>query len=147
VTARRIAATGSVVAAISAIALPATASACSCAPLTRDSFERADAAAVLRLDQVEPDAPIHGGFQTGPGKFTYTVREVLSGRGRLSRDDEITIDSKVDGAACGLEGVEGEKYGVLLYRRKGEWTSHLCAITSPKELRRLARGGRSADGC
>jgi hypothetical protein len=117
----------------------APAAACSCAPLTQKDVNRSDAAVVVRLDSVEP---LPGGSPIwGPGNFTYTVRRAVR-PGRLERGDVVTIHSPRDGAACGLEGREGERYGMLLDRRAGEWRSSLCQRTSPRELRRLADGRR-----
>lgn len=129
-------------------ALASSAGACSCAQLTPKSVDRADAAAVMRLDSVETTDDGTDGEISGPGRadYTYEVRDVLAGRGRLETGQIVTIESPTDGAACGLESRKGRKYGLLLDRRKGsEWTSSLCSTTSLKHLRRLAAARAGGD--
>jgi hypothetical protein len=132
------------VAALGALALPASAGACSCAgKLTSQSLKKADAAAVMTLEEV--DGTGGGTYEEGSGKaaFTYTVGRVYAGK-RLDKGDEVTIESSTQGSACGLPKREGKRYGMLLKRRRnGEWTSNLCSVTTPKRLAKLANGRRS----
>jgi hypothetical protein len=132
------------IAALGALALPSSASACSCAPLTEKSVKKADAAAVMKLENVDETGG--GTYDEGSGKaaFTYTVGKVFAGK-RLAKGDEVTIESNTSSAACGLPKREGKRYGLLLKRkRNGDWISSLCSTTTPKKLRELAAGKRSS---
>ena len=129
---------------LASLALAGSASACSCAPLTAKSVKKADAAAVMRLDEVDETGG--GSYDEGSGKaaFTYTVGKVVSGK-KLDKGDSVTIESNTSSAACGLPKREGKRYGLVLKRRRnGEWTSNLCSSTTPRQLQKLADGKRSA---
>jgi hypothetical protein len=115
------------------LAAAGQAGACSCLPLTPETVEQADAAAIATLVDVRQD-----GGQARVGVFTYDVGRVLEGRRRLDRD-RIRVRSPLDSAACGLPRAKG-RYGLVLNRHRGRWSSSLCTVTSPEGLRALASG-------
>ena len=121
----------------------ASASACSCAPLTRASYEAADAAVIARLVEVVPvgSQASRAGEPVGigEGRFKYRVRRVFKGPDSLHRGKRFTIRSSMSGASCGLPQ-RRKRYGLLLERdrRRHRWTASSCSVTSPSEMRRLA---------
>jgi hypothetical protein len=114
---------------------PAVAAACSCIPLSPERVQDADAAVIAELERVRAD---EGAIR---GTYVYRVRRALVGS-RLERGDRLRISSHLDSAACGLPQ-EPRRYGLVLDRNGGRWTSSLCTQTSPEALRALVRGERS----
>lgn len=108
------------------------AQACSCAQIApQDSLRQADAAIVGRLIEVIP--------RNGPrADYRYRVQRVYkSGRG-IRRGGTILVRSAADSAACGLPEKTDRRYGLLLSRVEGHWTSGLCGVLTPKLLRRAS---------
>jgi hypothetical protein len=116
-----------------AAAFPETGSACSCIPpKPRAQFKRADAAFIGRLIRVSPVA-------FNRAVFEYRVARAYKRRlGRFVR-----VGSALQSASCGLPDVIGERYAMFLDRQRGRWTSGLCSVTTPADLRRAARSRRS----
>ncbi len=108
----------------------------------RARIRLADGAFVGRLVKVRPVPPRR------EADFIYRVEAVYKGKRRLRRGRLVTVRSSRDGAACGLGGGVGSRYGLLLYRRKGEprWSSGLCSIMSPRNMRLGARAGEASAG-
>lgn len=129
----------------------AEASACSCAgpaPGDEESFyrqalKRSDGAVkakLLRRREV-PDSSAGPSFGPGSVILTYRIRRVFKNQRRLSKGDRLRIETSGDGASCGIGSRPGRVDGLLLYRAGGEWTSNLCSLAPPRELRRASRRG------
>jgi hypothetical protein len=127
------------IAAVAAVALlaPAVALACSCVPLSPERVREADAAVIAELKRVHVD---EGAVR---GTFVYRVRKALVGS-RLERGDKLRIRAHLDSAACGLSTAQ-RRYGLVLERHDGRWTSSLCSETTPDALRALVRGKRAGE--
>jgi hypothetical protein len=97
--------------------------ACSCAlPDARAALAQADGAFVGRLvaRRQEDQRAI----------LTYAVEKTL--KGPIGTTIEVRTAS--NGAACGIEAPVGTRAGLVLDRRGGVWTGHLCWQFDPKEL-------------
>lgn len=108
------------------------ASACSCDPYGPEDLARAGAAFVgetVSRRVVNPDA-----FADDGAVWTFRVEAVVKG----DLPAVVEAASPVDGAACGLELRPGERTGLLLFGKSGEWRSNLCAQVPPEVL---AAGG------
>jgi hypothetical protein len=83
----------------------------------------------------------------GPGVYKFHVMQAV--KRDLGRVVKVYAD--LSGAACGLAVTPGHKTALLLDRRKGRWTSSLCAEFAPREMRAAAlkRAGSAgaASGC
>jgi hypothetical protein len=107
--------------------------ACSCAPMdTRDAFPAADGAIVGTVEEVERHP------SDGTASARFRVEEVHKG------DFGSTVE--VHDAECGLGALEGQRYGLLLYRDGDRWTSHGCATVDPDDLARVAGPFAEPDG-
>lgn len=111
-----------------------SAAACSCVPLSPETVRGADAAAIAQLVDVTPLADGRS------GRYTYDVRRVLIGEGRLDRN-RVRVVASLSSAACGPPQ-QKRRYGLVLTRMRHRWSASLCSITSPKALRALAAGER-----
>lgn len=135
---------GALIGVVVTLAGAESAAACSCAPLEldRQTFRQNDGAIVGRLLDKTPV----GRFSAD---YRYRVTAVYRGRRLIDVGAAIEIRSAADGAACGLETAPGKKDGLFLERRRGRWTSSLCATVSPQKLRRAAadRGRARAATC
>ena len=120
-----------------ALLAPASAVACSCVPLGPAAVRGADAAVIAKLKRVRADE------DGSEATFVYRVRHALVGR-RLAEGDRLKVRSALDSAACGLPR-ERRRYGLVLGRSHGRWSASLCSQTTPKALRKLARGKRARD--
>ena len=121
-----------VVAAGVALLAPGSAAACSCLPLSPERVRSSDAAVIAKLERVRAD---DSGLD---GTFVYRVRRALVG-GRLERGDRLRVQSALNSAACGLSQ-QRRRYGLVLDRDSGRWSTSLCSQTTPDALRALARG-------
>ena len=126
---------------IATLAVPTVASACTCAVVPeKQRYREADAAFVGRLDSVRMLA----GEEYGAAIFRFRV-----GRNYKRKLREfVKVRSNTQGPTCGLPQHEG-RYALYLYREDGRWRSNLCLQTTPRKLRRAARGqsSGSATGC
>jgi hypothetical protein len=128
-------------AAVIALALPATASACSCAKLPEaERFKAADAAFTGTLVSRHALAPDPDGVQSSGDPFVHRYRLDRRYKGRLSRT--VWVRTVRDGATCGLP--TGGPVALYLDRVKGHWESGVCDVTTRGAMRRGARGGRAA---
>ncbi|HVF52391.1 MAG TPA: hypothetical protein VNC78_02165 [Actinomycetota bacterium] len=125
-------------------ALPAKA--CSCAYSDpRDRLEEADGAIIgTFLDRRPATEPTPGG-ETNSFEDTiyrFSVDEVFKGE----FGNEVEVHSASNGASCGLEVQEGQKYGLFLTMAEDAWNSNLCSQTSPEEMRKAAGDLPAPDG-
>jgi len=120
------------VVALGALVSAGSAQACSCAQIApEDSLRQADAAIVGKLIEVIPRGELRADYR-------YRVQHVYkSGRG-IRRGATISVRSATDSAACGLPEETDRRYGVLLSRAEGRWTSGLCGVLSPELMRRAS---------
>jgi hypothetical protein len=148
----RISVVAAIVAAVATLGGAADALACSCAPAGRDAIRASDAAVVAKLIEVVPDRDNAGEGAASPSpayreaEFRYRIKRVFKGRHRLERGDRLTISSTTSGAACGLPTQERRMYGLLLSRNRSaqRWQANLCTVTTPRQLRELARDREEA---
>ena len=126
-----------------------SASACSCAedPDEKETLRGFAAAATARLIEIDNI----GGPNASKSEYVYRLLRVYkgSGRYRLREGEKLRIESYRDGATCGPPRDRGKRYGLGLYRSRGELSTNLCSVMSPKELRRAAQrsgNARSAAG-
>jgi hypothetical protein len=90
-------------------------------------MRQADAAIVGELVRVVPRNRLRADYR-------YRVQRVYKrGRG-LRRGRTISVGSARRSAACGLPRRSGRRYGLLLRRIDGRWTSGLCGVTRPRRL-------------
>ncbi len=110
----------------------------------RAMIRSADGAFVGRLVKVRPVPR-----RTWQADFIYRVEAVYKGKRRLRRGRLVTVRSKRDGAACGLPGGVGRRYGLLLYiapQGKPRWHSGWPDIMSPRNMRLGARAEEASAG-
>jgi hypothetical protein len=69
------------------------------------------------------------------GAAIYRFRVERRLKGTLARNVEVV--SANNGAACGLEVVRGQRYGLLLRRVRGRWHSSLCEQRTARFFRGL----------
>lgn len=105
------------------LALAADAAACSCArvDLERD-LPGADGAVVGTV--------LERRVERGEARYLLRVEQVYKG----DISGRVEVVTAADGAACGLEAVEGDRLGLLLAREQGEWRSGLCSQVDPAEF-------------
>ena len=116
---------------------PRPAAACSCVALDlTTAVPQADAAVVATLvhqDEPKGEVAADGTRVVSSGEpvdFTFDVESVVKG----DVGDPLVVRSANDGASCGIEARPGERVGLLLERRGGEWQGNLCAQSDPDEL-------------
>jgi hypothetical protein len=131
-TARRL-----IVVALLALAAPAAApdraSACSCADYDpRDRLEQGEPAFIGRVVSAPPRNPLQ------PLKVArYVVRVERALNVRLGR--RIVVRSNPYSSSCGVVWARGRRVGAFLSRARGGWTTNLCSLVKPTELRRATR--------
>jgi hypothetical protein len=114
-----------------------SASACSCVPISpKKQLKGADGAFNGRLLSVKPAEG------TTEAAFRYRVGVVAKGPFRRGR--VVTVWSQNSDAVCGLIRGPGQVYGLFVSREEERWAGGLCAMTSPRAMRRLARDVDSA---
>jgi hypothetical protein len=122
-------------AAVLALALPATASACSCAQLPEaERFRAADGAftgTLISRHALDPS----GGVESSGDPFVhqYRVERRYKGR-RLFRT--VWVRTVRDEATCGLP--TRKRVALYLDRVNGHWESGLCDVTTRRVMRRAA---------
>jgi hypothetical protein len=124
------------------------AQACSCAgPGGPGSIGGADGVIIGRLLAVKVvDPPAEGEpiSSADPADYIYRVGRVYNGGPGLHRGRRVRVRSVRDSASCGLPRPRGHLYGLFLERRNGRWTSSLCGVVSPAELRAMEADGAAA---
>jgi len=100
------------------------AQACSCAPMPRkEAMREADGAISGRLLKVVR--------QSGQRAiYRYRVQRVYKSAPGIRQGQVISVHSASVSSACGLPTRRGRRYGLLLSRAEGVWTSGLCALLS-----------------
>ena len=133
---------------VAALAIPATAEACSCAgPANGESvgefyaegIRNSDAAviaAVIEMRIVDPQ-PEYGGDERAI--YTLRIRRSFKRLERYPEGEKIRVHSSLDGASCGVGLEEGDVAGLLLFRSRGRLQATSCGRASPRNLRRGAR--------
>ncbi len=102
------------------------AGACTCAPLDpRDRLADGDPAVL---------GEVVARRATEPAGYAYTVRVEDAFNATLGA--EVVIDGGSMSAACGFTWRVGQRVGAFLHREAGEWTTDLCSLIAPAELRR-----------
>jgi len=110
------------IAILGALVFTGSAQACSCAPLPPgEAMQRADAAIAGRLVEVIPRGRVRAVYR-------YRVRRVYKPGAGLRRGQLVSVRSTRSSAACGLPTRKGRRYGLLLSRQRGGWTSGLCGL-------------------
>jgi hypothetical protein len=127
-------------AAVIALVLPATASACSCAKLPEAKrFKAAGAAFTGTLVSRHALDP-HSGVQSSGDPFVHRYRLDRRYKGRLFRT--VWVRTVRDEATCGLP--TQHRIALYLTRVHGHWESDLCSVTTGRAMRAAARGARVA---
>lgn len=109
---------------LGALAFAGSAQACSCAPMSRkEAMQGADAAISGRLLKVIPESGQRAIFR-------YRVQRVYKGTPGIRRGRIVSVHSARSSAACGLPTRTGRRYGLMLSRTEGAWTSGVCALLS-----------------
>lgn len=111
---------------LGALVFTTGAQACSCVPLPRkEAMRRADAAISGRLLKVIPRS-------RGRAVFRYRVQRVYKSAPGIRRGRVVSVQSARSSAACGLPARTGRRYGLMLSRAGGVWTSGVCALLSKR---------------
>jgi len=127
-------------AAILALALPATASACSCAKLPEAKrFQAADGAFTGTLVSRRALDPKPGAPESSGDPFVHRYRVERRYKGRLFRT--VWVRTVRGEETCGLP--TRPRVALYLDRVKGHWESALCDVTTRSAMRRAARGARA----
>jgi hypothetical protein len=84
-------------------------------------MQRADAAIAGRLVEVVPRGRLRAVYR-------YRVRRVYKRGAGIRRGRIVSVHSAGSSAACGLPRRTGRRYGLLLSRRAGGWSSGLCGL-------------------
>lgn len=125
---KRFAALVLIISAIVVVGPAGEAEACSCALLDpAQMLEDSEAAFVGTLVEAPAEPIAAGGFE---GVWVFAVEEWVKG----DLGPQIGVHSPLDGAACGLEMVEGQRAGVFLHNESGHPASNLCSVTTPDAL-------------
>jgi hypothetical protein len=106
----------------------------------RNDYRRADAAIVGRLIEVRPVGSPDAEY--GPADFRYRVEGVYKGGRRLRSGRVVTVRGlSAPQAACGLPAETGQRYGLLLHRRRTRppWRASQSDVMLPRVLREAAR--------
>jgi hypothetical protein len=138
--------------AVTLLALPAAAHACSCATAgsprddARAILDRSDAAFIGELRSVKVTSPEpKSGEVTGPDRAVFKFRVAKSFGTNLGR--RVRVKSTTDSAACGLLTNTGRRVALGLTERSGSWSANLCSYMRPRALRAVARSaGAHAPG-
>ena len=122
-------------AAVIVLALPATASACSCAQLPEAKRLRAaDGAFTGTLVSRHALDPDPDGVESSGDPFVHKYRLDRRYKGRLSRT--VWVRTVRDEATCGLP--TRKRVALYLERVRGHWESGLCDVTTRRAMRRAA---------
>jgi hypothetical protein len=122
-----------VVAALLGLVFAASATACSCAPIApAEALAESDAAIVGRLLAVAPQGAIRA-------EYRHEVLRVYRGRSEIERGAVLKVLSPKGSAACGLPDQVGARTGLFLSGKRGRWSSGLCGVISPGQLRAAAQ--------
>jgi hypothetical protein len=128
-------------AAIIGLALPATASACSCAKDPEAKrFKDADAAFTGRLvsrHALNPPSP--DGTQSTGDPFAHRYRLDRRYKGRLFRT--VWVRTVRDESSCGVP--TRHRIALYLVRVHGHWEGGLCGVTTRGAMRAAAHGSRA----
>lgn len=84
-------------------------------------MRRADAAIAGRLVEVVPRNRMRAVYR-------YRVQRVYKSAAGIRVGKVVSVSSARDAAACGLPTRTGRRYGLLLSRSAGSWTSGACAL-------------------
>lgn len=134
---RRLSLAGALVV-LGALALAASASACSCAPMKpREALQRSDAAIVGRLIEVVPRGRLHADYR-------FEVERIYRGPTMVEAGEMLSVRSARRSAACALPRRPGHRYGLFLARASGHWFSGICGVIEPRRLRRAAEDAQEA---
>jgi hypothetical protein len=128
------------------LALPAAASACSCAKEPEAKrFQEADAAFTGRLVSRHAIDPDPDGVESSGDPFAHRYRLDRRYKGRLFRT--VWVRTVRGEETCGLP--TRRRIALYLVRVHGHWEGGLCGVTTRRAMRRAARGGRAATaiGC
>jgi hypothetical protein len=122
-------------AAVIGLALPATASACSCAKLPEAKrMKAADAAFTGTLVSRHALDPDPGGVESSGDPFVHRYRLERRYKGRLSRT--VWVRTVRDESTCGLP--TRRRVALYLERVHGHWESGLCDVTTRRAMRKAA---------
>jgi hypothetical protein len=120
---------------IAGLALPATASACSCAKLPEATrLKAADAAFTGTLVSRHALDPDPGGVESSGDPFVHKYRLNRRYKGRLFRT--VWVRTARDESSCGLP--RRRRVALYLERVHGHWESGLCEVTTARAMRRAA---------
>lgn len=86
-------------------------------------MQGADAAISGRLLKVVPQSRRRAVFR-------YRVQRVYKNAPGIRRGQVVSVHSARSSAACGLPTRTGRRYGLMLSRVEGVWTSGVCALLS-----------------
>jgi hypothetical protein len=100
-------------------------------------MRESDAAVVGRLVEVVP----RGALQVD---YRYEVERVYRGAKTIEADQMLTVRSARRSAACALPRRKERRYGLFLTRSGGRWRSGLCAVVTPRQLWKAAKGRPTA---
>jgi hypothetical protein len=128
-------------AAVIGLALPATASACSCAQEPEAKrFREADAAFTGRLVSRHALDPDPDGVESSGDPFAHRYRLDRRYKGRLFRT--VWVRTVRGEETCGLP--TRRRIALYLLRVDGHWEGGLCGVTTRRAMRKAAGGGRAA---
>jgi len=71
--------------------------------------------------------------------FRYRVQRVYKGAAGIRRGRVISVRSARSSEACGLPARVGRRYGLMLARVGGAWSSGVCALLSKHHCARSSR--------
>ena len=130
------------------LAVPAAASACSCAQpqKPRQEIRAADAAVFVKVVK-RTVAGSAGPYITGE-KLRYRLRVIRDYKRNVP--GRITVTGSSNSALCGLSLRKGQKVGLLLDKAGRRYSASLCSVRSRKHLEAGAtkkRAQASASGC
>jgi hypothetical protein len=120
------------------LALPAAASACTCAAEVPESrrFAAADAALVGVLESRRPiDPPRADGLVSTGDRFVHRYRVQRRYKGRLGA--KVWVRTVRSSATCGLP--QRRRVALYLDRIDGTWHAGLCSTTSEAAIRAVVR--------
>jgi hypothetical protein len=127
-------------AAIIGFALPASASACSCAKLPEAKrFKEADAAFTGRLVSRHALDPDPDGVESSGDPFVHRYRLGRRYKGRLFRT--VWVRTVRGEETCGLP--TRRRIALYLMRVHGHWEGGLCGVTTRRAMRKAAGGARA----
>ncbi|HWM53829.1 MAG TPA: hypothetical protein VNO20_00330 [Solirubrobacterales bacterium] len=130
---RRLSVAGALVLAV-VLGFAGSAQGCSCAPVAPgEALRESDAAVVGRLVDVVPRGQLQADYR-------YEVQRVYRGAKAIEAGGMLAVRSAQSGAACGLPGRAGRRYGLFLTRFGGRWRAGLCSVVTPRRLWLAAQG-------